>query len=116
MTDESERREIARRAARQLQAGLDDLAAAATEVEEATGQRVLHRRPSILDAQRADIDHITRQATSWLLAVAVVNRWLLPARDKRTVGALLKVLPRDEQLKLLGHLHDAGALDNGPVP
>lgn len=106
------RRELAAVAAVKLQHYLDEITAAADQVEEATGVTIVRRRPHILDARRAELEHLRVQAQAWLLAMAIVDRWSLPT-DTRTLGDLAKTLPQDELRELRRALRLAGALDDG---
>ena len=109
---QAERREIAKRAAVHLQHYLDEITAAADQVEEATGVPIVHRRPHILDARRNELDHLRVQAQAWLLAMSIVDRWMVPD-DRRALGDICKVMPSGELTELRRALRLAGALDDG---
>lgn len=110
--EKAERRAIAQRAATLLQASLGELTEAADEVEQATGIRIVHRRPHILDARRQDLEALRMQAQSWLLVMAIVDR-LMPPGDTRSLGDICKTLPARELAQLRRALRLAGALNDG---
>lgn len=105
-----ERKLLAAAAAEKLGRLMADAEHAARQVEAQTGERILVRRPQVLDARRGDINRMTSQARAWLDAVAVIDRWMLPRGDQRTLGSVIKVLPPDEARLLRVHLARAGVL------
>lgn len=114
---EVEKREVARRAAELLAQGVAGIESAAREIERQTGRRIIARRPQVLDARRPDLDRMTAQCRAWLDAVRVIDQWLLPTGDKRTLGAVLKTIPADQARLIRVHLVAAGVLpdDQGDV-
>lgn len=109
---EAARREIAHAAAAKLQRYLDEITAAAEDIEQTTGVRIVHQRPHILAARRSELEALRRQAEAWLLAAAVIDRWMLP-NDQRTLGDVAKTMPRNELNELRHALRLAGALSDG---
>jgi len=112
MTTEDDRRKVARRAAELLQQSVDGITAAAESIEQATGERIIRRRPHIFDAHRRDLEVLRTQAQAWLTVMTLVDQ-LLPPGDQRTLGDLVKVLPRDQLTELRHALRLAGALQDG---
>lgn len=80
-------------------------------IETATGETIAVRRPGLLDAQYGDLARMEAQARAYLEAMSVVRRWRVPG-DRRTLGALLKVMPPDEAERLTAHLRAAGVLSS----
>jgi hypothetical protein len=113
--NEESRRAVALRAAEKL--ALNELHRAAEQIEQATGQRILNRRPEILNARRPDLDRLRLQAQAWLLAMAIIDKQMA-ADDCRTLGDIFKITPRGEldelrrALRLAGALHDGGRHDD----
>lgn len=108
----AERRAVAERAAALLQEHLDELTAAAEDVEQATGIRIVRRHHHILDARRRDLEALRMQAQAWILVMAIVDR-LMPPGDTRSLGDVCKTLPARELAQLRRALRLAGALDDG---
>jgi hypothetical protein len=78
---------------------------------EAGGHPVLVRAtPSVLDARRRDLDRMSLQAEAWLAAMRIVNGWLLPRGDSRSLGTILKVAPPEDAAELRRLLQLAGVL------
>lgn len=102
---EQDRKEIARRAAAVLQAGMDELADAARQVELETGEKVLRRRPSMADATRSDVEVLLAQVEAAAVALKLALAWVGP-RD--TLGSVLKRMPRAAAVELAAKLRAAG--------
>lgn len=102
---ERERREVALRAAAHIQAGLDDIADAAREVEQATGERILSRAPHMSDAARSDLERLLVQVRAADVALAMALEWVGP---KDRLGAVLKRMPREAAVELAAKLRAAG--------
>lgn len=102
---DQDRKAVARRAAQMLQAGLDELESVAREVELETGQRVLHRRPSMADATRADLEQLLVQVQLGERALKAALEWVA-AKD--TLGAVLKRMERTAAFELAEKLRAAG--------
>ncbi|MEH0549230.1 hypothetical protein QA802_41200 [Streptomyces sp. B21-105] len=113
--EQAERRAVAKRAAAILQQQIDGLTATADDVEQATGIRIVRRRPHILDARRRDLEALRTQAQAWLLAMALIDR-LLPPGDTRTLGDAFKTMPPNDLRVLRRALRQAGALHDGGEP
>lgn len=109
---DAERRAVAERAAALLQASLDGITAAAEDVEQATGVRIVRRRHHVLDARRRDLEALRAQAQAWLLVMAIIDR-LMPPGDTRSLGDICKTLPARELAQLRRALRLAGALNDG---
>jgi hypothetical protein len=99
-----------------LDAMAEQIVAAANE--QAGTPVLVPRTPGILDATRADLDAMTLQAQAWLGAMRIVDRWMLPTRDARTLGAIVKTVPLEDAAELRRLLQLAGVLpaDPGGVP
>lgn len=104
------RRALAAEVAARLGEVIGGVEDTARQLEQATGQRIVARRPQVLDARRGELDRMSRQAREWLAAMEVVDRWLLPRGDQRSLGAVIKVMPADEARLLRVHLAAAGVL------
>ena len=108
---EAARREIAKAAAAKLQCYLDEITAVAEDVEQTTGIQIMRRRPHVLDARRAELEHLRVQAEAWLIAASIVDKWMPPG-DTRSLGDVAKTLPRAELTQLRRALRLAGAIDD----
>jgi hypothetical protein len=88
---------------------LDSIIGSAVEaVEEVTGERLLVK-PSVLDARAADLAAMERQTEHYREAMRLYRQWWTPG-DRRTLGALLKVIPTEVAHEITGHLTAAGLL------
>lgn len=107
MTEYSEhdRREIALRAAAVIAASLEEVEQAALEVERATGEKVLRRRPALADATRADLELLVVQAETGAAALRAALMWVGPGV---TLGSVVKTLPPHISFELVTKLRAAG--------
>lgn len=89
-----------------LDAGVEEVV---RRVEEETGERILVRRPGVLDAHWPDLQRMSWQASNFEAAMRLVQP-LMQAAGDRSLGAVLKtvgpVLLRD----VTRHLVEAGVL------
>lgn len=112
MGGDARRKEIAETA--RLRVALLQAAAERVVTEanlEAGGRPVLVRAvPSVLDAQRRDLDRLSLQAAAWTEAMRLVNGWLLPSGDPRTLGAVVKTMPSADAVEVRRLLQLAGVL------
>jgi hypothetical protein len=102
---DADRREVARRAAQFLAASVADIEDAAREVELATGERILSRRPTLADATRADLELLIVQAESGAKALREALPWVGP---RETLGSVVKTLPPHIAFELTVKLRAAG--------
>lgn len=78
-------------------------------IAEETGEKILVRRPGVLDARYGDLLGLEAQAQAYGAAMALIRQWLLP-HDPRRLGDLLKVIPADVAEEITEHLRAAGVL------
>lgn len=79
------------------------------EVRERTGEQLLVRRPSVLDAGYADLADMAEQTRAYAEAWRLIRTQLQPD-DARTLGALLKVIPAHLAHEITAKLRAAGVL------
>lgn len=86
-----------------------------SEVQQRTGERLLVRRPSVLDAGYRDLADMAEQTRHYIEAWRLI-RTQLPRDDTRSLGALLKVVPAHVAHEITGHLKAARVLPaDGPL-
>ena len=83
-----------------------------SEVQQQTGQKLLVRRPGVLDASYGDLARMAEQTEHYAEAWRLIREWL-PARDGRSLGSLLKVIPARTAHEIADHLRAAGVLADG---
>ncbi|MCX4906862.1 hypothetical protein [Streptomyces sp. NBC_00878] len=83
-----------------------------SEVQQHTGERLLVRRPGVLDAALGDLAAMEEQTQHYAAAMVLIRRWMLPT-DRRPLGALLKVIPAQVAHEITDHLRAAGVLADG---
>lgn len=79
------------------------------QVHERTGEKLLVRRPNVLDAGWDDLARMSWQASNFEAAVRLL-RPLMEAAPERTLGALLKTAERVVTRDVTRHLVEAGVL------
>lgn len=85
------------------------------EVRERTGEQLLVRRPSVLDAGYSDLADMAEQTRRYTQAWRLIGTQLRPD-DSRSLGTALKVMPAHLAHEITGHLRAAGVLPpDGPV-
>ena len=82
---------------------------AVTEVEKITGERLLVRQPTVMDAHLIDLARMRRQAEQFIEAYKLITVWL-QHDDQRTLGSLLKTLPPETAQEITLRLVMAGVL------
>lgn len=93
-----------------LDAGIEDVV---RRVELLTGERLLVR-PGVLDATYDDLAAMARQTEHYAEAWRLIRQWL-HAKDTRSLGSVLKVLPAGVAHEITDRLRAAGVLPaDGP--
>ena len=82
------------------------------EVQQHTGERLLVRRPALLDASFADLAAMEAQTEHYAAAMALVRQWM-HVTDTRSLGSVLKVIPAQVAHEITDHLRAAGVLADG---
>jgi hypothetical protein len=82
------------------------------EVQQHTGERLLVRRPGVLDATFEGLAAMEAQTQHYAAAMAMIRRWM-HATDTRPLGAVLKVIPAQVAHEITDHLRAAGVLADG---
>jgi hypothetical protein len=80
-----------------------------SEVQQHTGERLLVRRPGVLDASFADLAAMEAQTEHYAAAMALIRQWM-HAADTRSLGSVLKVIPAQVAHEITDHLRAAGVL------
>lgn len=80
-----------------------------SEVQQHTGERLLVRRPALLDASFADLAAMEAQTEHYAAAMALIRPWM-HAADTRSLGSVLKVIPAQVAHEITDHLRAAGVL------
>lgn len=83
-----------------------------SEVQQHTGERLLVRRPSVLDATFEDLAAMEEQTRHYAAAMAMIRQWMR-ATDTRSLGSVLKVIPAQVAHEITDHLRAAGVLADG---
>lgn len=82
------------------------------EVQQHTGERLLVRRPGVLDATFEDLAAMEEQTQHYAAAMAMIRRWM-NATDTRSLGSVLKVIPAQVAHEITDRLRAAGVLTDG---
>jgi hypothetical protein len=99
---------IVRVTAETLQTSMRSLEESARQAEELYGITVL--RPLInLDDRFDELVGMETRARHFVAAMRLVRQWMLPG-DRRPLGTMLKIIPRDAADEITGHLRGAGLL------
>jgi hypothetical protein len=85
------------------------------EIQHRTGERLLVRRPGVLDARYSDLAEMAEQTHRYAQAWRLFCTQVQPD-DPRRLGTVLKVIPAHVAHEITGHLRAAGVLPaDGPA-